>query len=179
MVKIDLRRHWQKGRRVLLEDYLKQFPVLGTRDTVSLDLVQSEIEARQQAGETIDRATMIVAFPVSRPSCVPSCRIPRNVTMQTLGNSSASQRRGAEPMAGRAKAFLHNWADIASCASLARVAWGAVYLAHDTQLDRCVALKVPRFACRRYEGLERFHRELALRTLSHANLLSVHDVGQR
>jgi serine/threonine protein kinase len=57
---------------------------------------------------------------------------------------------------------------------------GAVYLAHDTQLDRPVALKVPHFAAE--DGpdvLERFHREArAAATLSHPNLCPVYDVGE-
>ncbi|HEX5271577.1 MAG TPA: serine/threonine-protein kinase [Gemmataceae bacterium] len=58
---------------------------------------------------------------------------------------------------------------------------GSVYLAHDTQLDRDVALKVPRFG--KGDGgshVERFYREArAMATLRHPNLCGVHDVGQQ
>jgi len=57
---------------------------------------------------------------------------------------------------------------------------GSVYLAHDQQLDRKVALKVPHFDPE--DGsrvLERFYREArAAATLEHDNLCPVHDVGQ-
>jgi serine/threonine protein kinase/HEAT repeat protein len=57
---------------------------------------------------------------------------------------------------------------------------GSVYLAHDTQLDRRVALKVPHIDP---DGsplaLERFYREArAAATLHHPNLCPVYDAGQ-
>ncbi len=57
---------------------------------------------------------------------------------------------------------------------------GAVYLAHDRQLDRDVALKIPRFGANScLEDKERFLREArAAAMLFHPNLCSVHDVGQ-
>lgn len=57
---------------------------------------------------------------------------------------------------------------------------GAVFVAHDTQLDRRVALKVPFFS----DGdgpdvVERFYREArAMAALQHANLCAVFDVGE-
>jgi len=57
---------------------------------------------------------------------------------------------------------------------------GAVYLAHDTQLDRKVALKTPKFDKATLEKtVERFYREArAAATLRHPNICPVHDVGQ-
>jgi hypothetical protein len=57
---------------------------------------------------------------------------------------------------------------------------GAVYLAHDTQLDRPVALKVPTFAADDdSQVLERFYREArAAATVFHPNVCPVHDVGE-
>src|SRR5262249_14233318 len=57
---------------------------------------------------------------------------------------------------------------------------GAVYLAHDTQLDRKVALKVPHFQPGSGpEVIERFYREArAAATFGHPGLCPVHDVGE-
>src|SRR5262245_28019434 len=57
---------------------------------------------------------------------------------------------------------------------------GAVYLAHDTQLDRRVALKVPQLAGpQRYHLADRFLREAQLAaTLHHPNLCPVYDCGE-
>ncbi len=41
MIKIDLEKRWQTGQRVTVESYLKGFPELGTRNTVSPDLLQA------------------------------------------------------------------------------------------------------------------------------------------
>lgn len=58
---------------------------------------------------------------------------------------------------------------------------GSVYLAHDTQLDRPVALKVPRIAPQDDpKVLERFHREARAAALfRHTNLCPVYDVGEQ
>ena len=57
---------------------------------------------------------------------------------------------------------------------------GAVYLAHDQQLDRDVALKIPFFdANDGPEVIQRFYREArAMAALQHANLCPVFDVGE-
>lgn len=57
---------------------------------------------------------------------------------------------------------------------------GAVYLAHDTQLERQVALKVPRFSAQDSpQAMERFLREARLAaTLHHPNVCPIHDVGR-
>ncbi len=57
---------------------------------------------------------------------------------------------------------------------------GAVYLAHDTQLDRPVALKIPLFSADEdAQVLARFYREArAAATVLHANVCPVYDVGE-
>jgi predicted Ser/Thr protein kinase len=57
---------------------------------------------------------------------------------------------------------------------------GAVYLADDTQLERPVALKIPKFTDNDDEELTaRFYREArAAALLRHANLCPVYDVGE-
>jgi predicted Ser/Thr protein kinase len=62
---------------------------------------------------------------------------------------------------------------------LGRGGMGAVYLARDTQLDRDVALKVPRFdANAEANALSRFQQEArSAATLHHPNICPVFDVG--
>jgi len=64
--------------------------------------------------------------------------------------------------------------------SLGQGAMGAVYLAQDSQLDRPVALKIPKFTqASDAELIERFYREArAAATLRHPNLCPVYDAGQ-
>src|SRR5262245_55801221 len=59
---------------------------------------------------------------------------------------------------------------------------GSVYLAHDTKLDRLVALKVPRLGDDEQPSpreLARFFREArAAASLTHPNLCPIYDVGE-
>jgi serine/threonine protein kinase len=68
---------------------------------------------------------------------------------------------------------------------LGKGAMGAIYLAHDTQLDRRVALKVPHLRGGGNDetpdrcDLDRFYREAsAAANLDHPNICPVYDVGQ-
>ena len=56
---------------------------------------------------------------------------------------------------------------------------GSVYLAHDSQLDGPVALKIPRFAeGREQDGISRFFREArAAFRIRHPGICPVHDIG--
>src|SRR5262245_10480557 len=63
LVKIDLERNWQKGRQVRLEAYLERYPELGTPDTVAMELIQKEYEARHQAGAPAGLADFARRFP--------------------------------------------------------------------------------------------------------------------
>jgi serine/threonine protein kinase/class 3 adenylate cyclase/Flp pilus assembly protein TadD len=62
---------------------------------------------------------------------------------------------------------------------LGRGGMGTVYLAHDNDLDRPVALKVPQFEAGDQTMLrERFYREArAAANLQHPNICPVHDIG--
>ena len=63
---------------------------------------------------------------------------------------------------------------------LGQGAMGAVYLAHDTNLDRQVALKIPKFAYgEQQEFMTRFQREAqAAANLNHAGICPVFDFGE-
>src|SRR5205823_2500620 len=63
MVRIDLRRQWQQGHQVHLEAYLMAYPELGTKDTVSTDLIEVEYQVRQEFGKGADWREFASRFP--------------------------------------------------------------------------------------------------------------------
>jgi hypothetical protein len=62
-VEIDLDNQWRRGRQTLLETYLQRFPELGTPETVSVDLIRAEYEARRRAGAPAALADFARRFP--------------------------------------------------------------------------------------------------------------------
>ncbi len=57
--------------------------------------------------------------------------------------------------------------------------FGAVWLARDTELERDVAIKIPRGSRLKPEEQERFLREArAVAQLKHPNIVNVHEVGK-
>lgn len=77
LVKIDLERHWQRGRRIRLADYLARYPELGPADALPTDLLLAEQEARRQFG---DEASTLLAPPANvevRRHCQNGSRPPR------------------------------------------------------------------------------------------------------
>jgi hypothetical protein len=93
------------------------------------------------------------------------------------GAPTASETR---PTPGRDGPLPEQFGRYRILQKLGQGAMGAVYLAHDTQLDRRVALKTPQLAPE--EGtqvLERFRREArAAAGLAHPHLCPVYDVGE-
>src|SRR5262249_45009442 len=63
---------------------------------------------------------------------------------------------------------------------LGQGAMGVVYLAHDTQLERPVALKVPKFTEQESrELIERFYREArSAAAIQHQNICPLYDIGE-
>jgi serine/threonine protein kinase len=188
MVKIDMERHWQNGQRTWLESYLDSYPELGTAETVAPDLIQAEHDVRRQFGDTAEIAEFEQRFPLQAGAL-------RQLLARAAQDASSVQRAGpASPHAStenpppRAqdtpprdtspKTLPAQFGRYRILNALGQGGMGAVYLAHDTQLDRRVALKVPHFGPNDGPGLERFYREArAAATLDHPNLCPVYDVG--
>src|SRR5262245_6956320 len=86
MVKIDLRLSWQAGRKRALEDYLREFPELGTPQNVAIDLIQAEMQARRQAGEPVSCADL-------------SARLPRQIEVLQRAMMQVCEKTSAGPPA--------------------------------------------------------------------------------
>jgi hypothetical protein len=181
LVKIDLERSWQRGRQIAVESYLRDYPELGTPDSVPADLLQAEHEARRQHGMDPSLSEFAARFPrraedlrrlLEQGDTAPAAA--RSTFSQAPWPSTLGPQR-PRPEPGPALEQLGRYRILRR---LGRGGMGSVYLAHDPQLDRPVALKVPHFGAEDPELLERFYREArAAATLRHPNLCPVYDVG--
>ncbi len=199
---------WQEGRRPCLEDYLADIPVeerlVLLRELVPLDATFRRQAGKQPCPEDyaarfpeLNRdwlARALAPRPDSKPApdvpsaprpCrlrCPHCHNPidladhhsETVLCPGCGSSfhihDARQTSTTQPMRRMGKFQL-----------LARVglgAFGAVWKARDTELDRVVALKIPHTGLLTEGGqLERFRREArAAAQLRHPHIVTVHEV---
>ena len=186
MVKIDIERQWQAGHQVGLESYLEQYAELGTPQTVAADLIHAEYEVRRQFGVPAELAEFEQRFPQQAgelrqlvAGSTGSTIAPVNSPQRSTNSLSLSKTVVGHPEKFPGK-LPREFGRYRILKKLGKGGMGSVYLAHDTQLDRQVALKIPHFHSD--DGpdiLERFYTEArSAAALSHPNLCPVHDVGE-
>ncbi len=125
----------------------------------------------------------------AHPQAASSAEVPETLIHQPEGERELQQeatvkRDGESSLPEGARASARGLTDTFGRyrvrGKLGQGGMGAVYVAHDTQLDRQVALKVPFFG--ENDGpavIERFYREArAMATLHHPNICPVFDVGE-
>ncbi|MBI1918655.1 MAG: protein kinase [Planctomycetes bacterium] len=155
LIRLDLRHRGTRasGSRGV-EDYLKAYPELGpvSSDVALLRRLEQEVQAHPtQTGLPPTRQTRGSISEVPPPDHPED---PGGALPERFGRYRIVRKLGQGGM-------------------------GTVYLAHDEQLDRPVALKVPRLVAGDSEGTERFKREArTAATLSHPNLCPIFDVGE-
>jgi serine/threonine protein kinase len=205
MVKIDLERRWQRGQRACLEAYLNAIPELGTLDSLPTELLLAEYEARQLCGAPADLAQFARRFPRQAGELRWLVGQSQNEAVSANGRALQETPRPADHETDASCPSLFPGAVAPACSTplpallagspvrlterlgryhilreLGRGAMGTVYLAHDSQLDRLVALKVPQFtAADGPEVRQRFLSEArAAATIEHPNVCPVYDVGE-
>jgi hypothetical protein len=169
----------------------------------SVDEVLAEYFRRVDSGEAVDREEFLRSHPeaagalrsyfdgaemverlAGRESAEASGgRQPPGAVRQSLGSAETIAPRGQSdsweiptgPFGSLPAAFGRYRVE----KLIGRGAMGSVYLARDTQLDRPVALKVPRLSGHEEQDvLDRFLREArAAANLTHPNICRVFDVG--
>jgi hypothetical protein len=67
MIKIDMERRWQRGRKVILDAYLKSYPELGGADELPVDLIFTEYSLRKKYGAPAALGEYATRFPYQLP----------------------------------------------------------------------------------------------------------------
>ncbi len=210
LLRIEIDRQWQQGSETRLETYLERWPELGTPDGISVSLILHEYRARSRSGRAPNLDDFARRFPrqtdelrqlLAGEQSPPQAEEPSLSAFDPLPAPLAPPRVVSPRVASPAFISPSVPADPPSVADhtendgptlpeqfdryrilkkLGAGGMGAVYLAHDTKLDRRVALKVPKFKPGSDpENLERFYREArATATIHHPNLCPLHDVGE-
>jgi WD40 repeat protein len=151
LVKIDLEHRWQTGDRGKVDDYLADWPELQGPDGWLADDLVAFAEQLRADGATPAAAPGTETTTQPRPA---AADLPA-AAVRTLGKFQLGEVLG-------------------------KGAFGVVYKARDTELDRVVAVKVPRAGFfNTPEERERFQREArSSGQLQHPNIVSVHEVGE-
>src|SRR6516162_6920557 len=181
LVALEIEFRLQQGEQPLADEYRARFPSLEPR------ILQAMIEAvRNNPPPATGRSPGDVpassgVTPTNRVRC-PHCHNPiqlsdngsEEVLCPGCGSSfrirEATQTSTAAPMRQLGKFQLLDRVGLG--------AFGAVWRARDTELDRIVALKIPHTGLLTNEtDLERFHREArAAAQLRHPGIVTVHEV---
>ena len=201
LVAIDLEYRLQRGDDVRVEDYLSRFSTLAENRSQVVELIGTEFEVRKQREPNLTVNECLERFPQYR----------KDLTLRLSGSKKSGSRVHfarltcpdcettftARDVAGDATDCPQcgKSVDVATARTRAlpqlgkfelleqigEGAFGAVYRARDAELDRIVAVKIPRgwtFATQ--EDEDRFVREAkAVARLNHPGIVSVHEVGRQ
>lgn len=198
LIKIDLQRSWMAGQGRLLESYYDTVPGLEESGSLEPDLLFVEFTTRRGCGDSVSVSEYQFRFPNLFPAFarllseandsqirqVPlddkelltssACETTRSQMEQT---TAASERQPEPRDAGGP--LPSTFGRYRILRKLGSGAMGAVYLAHDAQLDRLVAIKTPLLETGSQEMVERFHTEArAAGKIRHRNVCPVYDVGE-
>ena len=174
---------WRAGQRPLIEDHLGSLP--GPARAVLLpELLELELSCRRRAGETVRPEEYRQRFP-EHAALIGS--IFREEAGEVAGVASAEQdsaacsvAAGPERSRGDDSALPPHLGRYRVTARLGAGGFGVVYKAHDDDLQRDVAIKVPhRHRIATAADVEAYLAEARmLATLDHPGIVPVHDVGR-
>ena len=198
LIQVDQELRWQHGQRKTLEEYLAQWPELREKPACIQELREAQrlLEADERAtppdvsAETQDFAppNQPRAIRIRCPHChhpveildrgqvgevnCPSCGSAFNLAVEGMVDLQSGSATVTTPVPRRIAHFE-------LIELLGEGAFGSVWKARDTKLNRIVAIKIPRRGQLLPDDVERFVREAqAPAELHHPNVVAVFEVGQ-
>jgi serine/threonine protein kinase len=183
VLRADQQQRWLTGERLPAEHYLAEYPALAQDAEAGLELVYAEFLLREQQGEAPSVEEFVRRFPTY------AARLRQQIELHDALDSRTSEtpETGSKTSPALKIELTQPGHDIPQQFGRYRVlkrlgqgGMGRVYLAHDRELERQVALKVPTLSTEDDPSLlSRFLREArAAAGLHHPNLCPVYDVGQ-
>ncbi len=174
--------------RPLLENYVKAHPELGSLQELPLDLIAEEYRARLRWSQDVTETEYLARFPAHSPELPARLAAVRDEVLEAANPSTCRTAEfgplhtPARAPAGEAESAIPLPQHIGRYRIeriLGQGSFGLVYLAHDDQLQRLVAIKVPhRRLVARPEDAEAYLIEArTVANLDHPNIVPVHDVG--
>jgi Leucine-rich repeat (LRR) protein/predicted Ser/Thr protein kinase len=168
---IELEFRLKTGEAVRVEEYLRRYPELEHSDII-ISLLAHEYRVRQLDEPSLTIGEYLERFPRHAEDLGKrlGATLPTSIDPHTSAEKGLRSNRPLPEWFGRYRILK----------PLGEGGMGTVYLAHDSQLDRPVALKIPRF--RAEDGapaLMRFLTEArAAAVLRHRNICPVYDAGK-
>ena len=175
-------KRWAAGNPLSIEEHLAAAPIpIEARSHLLRELIASEICLLGRAGETPTSADYLQRFPEAA-GMLNELVLPqsdRDTASLTAEQTGGSFRAKSE----LSLSLPYEMGRYRLLKLLGRGGMGTVYLAHDTELDRRVALKMPEFGATSAAfraTINRFKREArAMANVSHPNLCQIYDVGEK
>lgn len=204
VLRVDQRARWEAGEGIQAEAYLARYPIVQTQEDCALDLIYNEYLIRTRLGQSVEADEYTRRFPPFAATLRLQIELHRAMAglvaggptsagavameathiadQKTLGVDTLATAEQRTAVRGElaAEGIPAEFGRYRVERMLGRGGMGTVYLAYDTQLDRPVALKVPRFGDFIDQRLlERFYREARIAAnFAHPHLCPVYDVGQ-
>ncbi len=198
LVRVDQERRWERGDRKQVEDYLQDWPELGATPRALAELLQSEClmrfclddapssaEVSQRFPQLVDQVDLEQLRAQASDECRPGSTEQNEATatyhrpnvVRSLGDQNAS--RGATRLRiGHMTGQRFGRYEIRRL--VATGGMGVVYEARDTELNRVVALKIPRAdMLHDRTAMQRFVNEArAAAVIRHPHVCPIFDVGE-
>jgi WD40 repeat protein len=170
LVHTDLEYRLKAGEAARVEDYLRRYPELAHDPAAAVDLILAEYDLRRRREPDLTPADYRARFPRYVPELLAEWPTRVGDTPPHPGPDGAAFAAVPE----RSRLGKYELEEVVGHGS-----FGVVYRARDTELDRTVAVKVPRPGGVPREEADRFLREArSAARLRHPQIVSLLEIGQ-